>query len=79
MLRGTTSRRWETCGNSRRCQMMNTQMREAYLEMARQADQWAADAADPNLAELWRRVADNYRELAAISDRPLDPRRSLGN
>jgi hypothetical protein len=71
MQRGTTSRAVETCGNGRRCQIMNPQMREAYLEMARQADQWAADAADPNLAELWRRVADNYRELAAISDRPL--------
>ena len=71
MQRGTTSRAAETCGNGRRCQIMNPQMREAYLEMARQADQWAADAADPNLAELWRRVADNYRELAVISDRSL--------
>ena len=52
---------------------MNSPMREAYLEMARQADQWAQDAADPNLAELWRRVADNYRELAALSGRAADP------
>jgi hypothetical protein len=47
---------------------MSPQMRDAYLEMARQADQWSRDALDPNLAELWRRVADNYRELAALSE-----------
>lgn len=42
----------------------NLSKREEYLEQARQADQKAADTKDYAAAEIWKKVANSYRELA---------------
>jgi len=40
-------------------------VREAYLQEACKADEKAEHSMDPGTADIWRRVADSYRALAA--------------
>ena len=37
---------------------------EDYLRLAKEADQEAARASDPNIKDNWERIAKNYRDLA---------------
>jgi hypothetical protein len=40
--------------------------KEALLARAKEADEMALKARDPAAKETWKKVAENYRELARI-------------
>ena len=44
--------------------------KKEYLARAEEADQHAENIKDPSLREAWKRIANDYRALAATVDKP---------
>ena len=47
---------------------MKSDLKQAYLKQAVEADKKAVLASDEATAAMWKRIADSYRELAAEQD-----------
>ena len=49
---------------------MDGSVHDAYLEAASKADEKAEFTSDEATAAMWKRIAENYRELAAEQEAP---------